>query len=63
MLLDDEKEEENDLILKDIDCHAIIRPELLFHRRTYLIIDKHFILRNDLEQIQFDNIKLISLNK
>ncbi|CAF0989694.1 unnamed protein product [Adineta ricciae] len=60
--------EETDSPLKGIRCGAVVRPEPLFHRRTRLIIDTHYnnehnLLRNGLEQTEFDHINLISLDK
>ena len=63
-----EKHDECELISKGIRSGIVIRPEPLFHRRTRLIIDTHYnsehnILRNGLEEIEFDHIKLISIEK
>ena len=60
--------EKDDSILKGIRCGAVLRPEPLFHRQTRLIIDTHYnanhnILRNGLEQTEFEHINLISLEK
>lgn len=71
ILPNDNKNEENFNeieILKGIRSGAVIRPEPLFHRRTRLIIDTHYsdehnILRNGLEETEFEHIKLISLDK
>lgn len=54
--------------LQGIWAGAVVRPEPLFHRKTRIIIDTHFspehnILRNGLEETEFDHIKLISLDK
>ncbi|UJR11483.1 hypothetical protein I4U23_015662 [Adineta vaga] len=59
---------EDDSPLKGIRCGAVVRPEPLFHRRTRIIIDTHLnnehnLLRNGLEEIEFEHIKLISLDK
>jgi hypothetical protein len=69
----DDKEETglnvtNDSPLKGIRSGAVVRPEPLFHRRTRLIIDVHYngqhnLLRNGLEETEFENLKLISLDK
>ncbi len=61
-----ELESENPL--KGIRCGAVVRPEPLFHRKSRLIIDTHYnsehnILRNGLEEVEFENLKLISLEK
>jgi hypothetical protein len=58
----------HDSILKGIRSGAVIRPEPLFHRKTRLIIDTHYspehnLLRNGLEETEFDHIKLISVDK
>jgi hypothetical protein len=73
-----ENKEETELNLKEIKLNesvsqgirsgAVIRPEPLFHRKTRLIIDTHYaaehnILRNGLEETEFEHIKLISLDK
>ncbi|CAF3762769.1 unnamed protein product [Adineta steineri] len=60
--------DDNDSPLKGIRSGAVIRPEPLFHRRTRLIIDTHYnaehnLLRNGVEEIEFENLKLISLDK
>ncbi|CAF3614536.1 unnamed protein product [Rotaria sordida] len=54
--------------LKGIRSGAVIRPEPLFHRKTRLIIDTHYnnghnLLRNGLEETEYENLKLISLDK
>ncbi|CAF3057675.1 unnamed protein product [Rotaria sp. Silwood2] len=54
--------------LQGIRAGAVVRPEPLFHRKTRLIIDTHYdpehnILRNGVEEIEFQNINLISLDK
>ncbi|CAF2156249.1 unnamed protein product [Rotaria magnacalcarata] len=54
--------------LEGIRAGAVARPEPLFYRKTRLILDTHYnpehnILRNGLEEIEFQNIKLISLDK
>ena len=54
--------------LQGIRAGAVLRPEPLFHRRTRLIIDTHYneehnLLCNGLEEIDFQNLKLISLDK
>jgi hypothetical protein len=59
---------EIDDLLKGIRSGAVVRPEPLFHRRSRLIIDTHYssehnILRNGLEEVEFENLKLISLDK
>ena len=64
----EEGKKENNHILKGIRSGALIRPEPLFHRRTRLIIDTHYsaehnLLRNGLEETEFEHIKLISLDK
>jgi hypothetical protein len=65
---EDVEMEMNESPLKGIRSGAVVRPEPLFHRRTRLIIDTHYnnehnLLRNGLEEIEFDHIKLISLEK
>lgn len=54
--------------LQGIRAGAVLRPEPLFHRRTRLIIDTHYnsehnLLCNGMEEIDFQNLKLISLDK
>ncbi|CAF2521989.1 unnamed protein product [Rotaria sp. Silwood2] len=59
---------ENRHQLQGILAGAVVRPEPLFYRKTRLIIDTHYnrehnILLNGLEEIEFQGIKLISLDK
>lgn len=61
-------QEKDQTQLKGIHAGAVIRPEPLFHRTTRLVIDTHYnpdhnILRNGLEETEFQNINLISLDK
>ena len=54
--------------LTGIRSGAVLRPEPLFHRRTRLIIDTHYnpqhnLLRNGLEETEFQSLLLISLEK
>ena len=64
----DQDETKDDSPLQGIRSGAVLRPEPLFHRRTRLIIDTHYnlqhnILRNGLEETEFQNLQLISLEK
>ena len=66
--LADQGETTDDSPLKGIRSSAVLRPEPLFHRRTRLIIDTHYnpqhnVLRNGLEEIEFQNLQLVSLEK
>ena len=59
---------DEDSPLIGIRAGAVLRPEPLFHRKTRLIIDTHYnaehnILRNGLEETEFQQLKLISLEK
>jgi hypothetical protein len=58
----------SDSPLDGIRTGAVVRPEPLFHRKTRLIIDTHYspehnVLRNGLEETEFQHINLISLDK